>query len=72
MSDYFKAMGILFPEGAKVELDNVKGVLAARLTHDQALRVIQIINAFIGDSSGKLTKEVFGAGELNKSPLKDD
>ena len=69
---YFKAMGIMFPVGAKVDLDCVKGVITARLTHQEALRVIQIINAFIGDSSGKLSREVFIKVVSSKEPPENE
>jgi hypothetical protein len=54
---YLKVQGIQFPEGSRVELNDTKKIIVARLPHREALNLIQIINAFMGDSAAEWAKE---------------
>ena len=58
ISDYLKAVGIVFPEGAKVELDHTKKTLIAKLPHRQALNLVQLINSFMSDSADESSKDL--------------
>lgn len=65
---YLKAQGIRFPEGGRVEMDAAKRILAVRLPHQETLHLIQLINAFMGESAGEFSKNVFGSGGTSDAP----
>ena|SRR6478609_8760043 len=67
VADYLKAQGIRFPEGSRVELNDTKKIITARLPHREALNLMQIINAFMGDSAATWAKEFLEGGPMEGS-----
>jgi hypothetical protein len=65
---YLKRQGIQFPEGSRVELDDTKKIIIARLPHREALNLTQIINAFLGDSAAEWSKEFLEGGAAIEGP----
>lgn len=68
VTHYLKGQGIQFPEGSKVELNEAKKILMVRLPHRETLNLVQIINAFMGDSAAKISKEFLEGGRAMDGP----